>query len=151
MFTVTFVGRLSVNEKFVRSVSLGAKKSMRKREVPPAAMVEGEKLLMPDSSVPLTLTEALADDRLPTPWAVVNAPDGMVFVNCPDGVPAGTVTGTEIVQVPGVATLPAGIVPPVNVTLLAVVVTVPGGTQVLVAVPATVNGVGKLSVTFTPV
>ena len=49
------------------------------------------------------------------------------------------------------AILPAGIVPPANVTLVAVVETVPGGTQVLVAAPLTVNGVGRLSVTFTPV
>jgi hypothetical protein len=76
----------------------------------------------------------------------------MVFVNDPDGVPAGTVTGTEIVQVPGVVILPAGIVPPARVTLVGVVETVPGGTpQVLLAAPLTVNGAGKLSVTFTPV
>jgi len=75
----------------------------------------------------------------------------MVFVNAPEGVPAGAVTGTEIVQVPGVVMLPAGMVPPAKVTLVAVVVTVPGGTQVLVAAPLTTNGLGKLSVTFTPV
>lgn len=75
----------------------------------------------------------------------------MVFVNDPEGVPAGAVTGTEIVQVPGVVILPAGIVPPANVTLVEVVDTVPGGTQVLVAAPLTVKGAGILSVTFTPV
>ena len=75
----------------------------------------------------------------------------MVFVNDPEGVPAGAVTGTEIVQVPGVVMLPGGMVPPVSVTLVAVVETVPGGTQVLVVVPFTTKGVGKLSVTFTPV
>jgi hypothetical protein len=75
----------------------------------------------------------------------------MVFVNEPEGVPGGAVTGTEIVQLPGVVMLPAGITPPAKVTLLAVVVTLPGGIQVLVAAPFTVNGLGKLSVTLTPV
>ena len=75
----------------------------------------------------------------------------MVFVNDPDGVPAGAITGTEIVQVPTAAGLPAGIVPPANVTLVAVVETVPGGIQVLVAAPFTVSRAGILSVTFTPV
>ena len=75
----------------------------------------------------------------------------MVFVNDPEGVPTGAVTGTEIVHVPGVVMLPGGITPPARVTLFAVVETVPGGTQVLVAAPLTTNGVGKLSVTFTPV
>jgi len=82
---------------------------------------------------------------------VVNAPGGMIFVNIPEGVPAGAVTGTEIVQVPGVLVLPAGIVPPARLTLVDVVETVPGGTHVLVAAPFTTNGLGKLSVTFTPV
>ena len=58
-------------------------------------------------------------------------------------------TGTVIVHVPGVVILPAGIVPPVSVTLVGVVETVPP--QVVVAVPATVMGLGRLSVTFTPV
>lgn len=75
----------------------------------------------------------------------------MVFVSCPEAEPAGAVTGTEIVHVPGVVMLPAGMVPPVRVTLLVVVETVPGGIQVEVAVPATTNGVGRLSVTLTPV
>ena len=72
------------------------------------------------------------------------------MVNAPAGVPAGTVTVTIIRQVPGVVMLPAGMVPPVRVTLVGVVETVPGGTHVLVA-PFTTNGAGKLSVTFTPV
>jgi len=75
----------------------------------------------------------------------------MVFRNVPESVPAGTVTGTEIVHVPGVVMLPAGMMPPARVTLVDVVETVPGGTQVLLAAPLTINGLGKLSVTFTPV
>lgn len=48
--------------------------------------------------------------------------------------------------------LPAGIVPPARLTLVDVVESVPGGTpQVLLAAPLTINGLGKLSVTFTPV
>jgi hypothetical protein len=61
------------------------------------------------------------------------------------------VTGTEIVQVPGLVTLPAGMVPPIRLTLVDVVETVPGGMQVLVAAPLTTNGLGKVSVTLTPV
>jgi len=76
----------------------------------------------------------------------------MIFVSTPDDVPVGAVTGTEIVHVPGVDTLPAGMVPPVRLTLVEVVESVPGGTpQVLVAVPLTTNGLGKSSVTLTPV
>jgi hypothetical protein len=76
----------------------------------------------------------------------------MVFVYTPLAVPATTMTGTEIVQVPGAAGVPAGILPPERVTLACVVETVPGGTlQSLVAVPLTFNSGGKLSVTFTPV
>ena len=47
--------------------------------------------------------------------------------------------------------LPAGIMPPDKVILVDVVETVPGGTQVLVAVPLTVSGLGKLSIKLTPV
>ena len=76
----------------------------------------------------------------------------MLFTSGPEGVPAGTVTWTEIVQVPGVVILPAGIVPPARLTLVGVVETVPGGTpQVLLAAPLTINGAGKLSVTAAPV
>ena len=71
------------------------------------------------------------------------------MVNVPEGVPTGTVTGTEMVQVPMAAGLPAGIVPPDNVTALLVVETVPP--HVVVAVPATISGVGKLSVRLVPV
>jgi hypothetical protein len=120
-------------------------------ELPPAVIEEGLKDFTPETSVPLTVTVAFAAVRLPTPSAVVNVPAGIVLVNAPLAVPAGTVTGTEMVQVPGVVMLPAGIVPPVRVTLVAAVETVPGGIQVDVAVPATTSGVGKLSVTFTPV
>jgi hypothetical protein len=92
---------------------------------------------------------AFAEVRLPTPWFVVKPSGGMVFVCCPGGEPAGAVTGTEIVHVPGVVMLPAGMVPPVRVTLFVVVVTLPP--QVVVAVPATTNGGGRVSVTLTPV
>ena len=76
----------------------------------------------------------------------------MVFVNPPEGVPAGTVTWTEIVQVPGVVALPAGIVPPVKLTVRGrVVEAVPP--QVVVAEPGTTVSTvpGKVSETFTPV
>ena len=79
----------------------------------------------------------------------MSAPAGIVLVTAPEGVPAGAVTRTEIVQVPGVVMLPAGMVPPVKVTLLDVVETVPP--QVFAVTFTTVNGLGKLSVKFTPV
>src|SRR5215208_2461131 len=150
LLTVMPAGRGSVTEKFVRFIPLGAKMSILNLALPPTGILVGENVFTPVTSVPLTVTFALAVVRLPTPCAVVSAPAGMLLVNAPEGVPAGTVTVTVIRQVPGVVMLPAGMVPPVNVTLLAVVVTVPGGTHVLVA-PVTTNGAGKLSVTFTPV
>jgi hypothetical protein len=78
---------------------------------------------------------------------------GIRFGIVPEGVPAGTVTGTEIVHVPRAVGLPAGMTPPFRVTLELVVVTVVTGgvPQVVVAVPATINGLCKLSVTCTPV
>jgi hypothetical protein len=73
----------------------------------------------------------------------------MVFLNVPEDVPAGAVTSTEIVQVPGAVGLPAGIVPPVKLTEVAVVEVVPP--HVFAVTLTTVNGAGKLSVKFTPV
>ena len=50
----------------------------------------------------------------------------MLFRSTPSGVPAGTVTTTVIVQVPGEAGLPAGMIPPVKFTVVAgVIETVP--------------------------
>jgi hypothetical protein len=73
----------------------------------------------------------------------------MVFLSDPEGVLAGAVTRTEMVQVPGVAGLPAGMVPPVKLTELVVVEIVPP--QVFAVTSTTVNGAGKSSVKFTPV
>ncbi len=67
LLTVTPAGRLSVSEKFVRLVSLGAKMSILNLELLPAAMVEGENDLTPVTSVPLILTLALAGSRFPIP------------------------------------------------------------------------------------
>jgi len=67
-------------------------------------------------------------------------------------VPAGAVTWNVIVQVPGVVTLPGGIVPPVRLTVRGgVIETEPP--QVVAAEPGTtVKAVpGKVSDTFTPV
>lgn len=50
---------------------------------------------------------------------------GIEFLRVPEEVPAGTVTGTEISHVPRAAGVPAGMVPPVRVTEVVVVVTVP--------------------------
>jgi hypothetical protein len=67
LLTVTPAGRLSMTEKFVRFVSLGAKKWILNRELPPTVMEEGENDFIPDSSVPLTITLAFAGRKLPTP------------------------------------------------------------------------------------
>jgi len=76
----------------------------------------------------------------------------MVFVCDPVGLPAGAVTWNVTVQVPGLVTLPAGMVPPARLTVRGGVIdTAPP--QVVVAVPGTtVNTVpGRVSDTFTPV
>jgi hypothetical protein len=67
LLTATPEGKLSVTEKFVRFVSLGAKISILNRELSPAAMEEGENDFIPASSVPLTITLAFAGRTLPTP------------------------------------------------------------------------------------
>ena len=72
-----------------------------------------------------------------------------MFLAVPDGVPGGTVTGIWISQLPTFVGLPAGMVPPVRETEFVVAVKLPP--QVVVGVPATMSGFGKLSVTFTPV
>ena len=76
----------------------------------------------------------------------------MVFTYVSVNAPAGAVTWNMIVQVPGVVTLPAGIVPPVRLTVRGgVMETEPP--QVVAAVPGTtVRTVpGNVSDTFTPV
>lgn len=73
------------------------------------------------------------------------------MVSRPEVVPGGTVTGTEIVQVPGAAGVPAGIVPPFKVIVVDVVVTVPPHVFVIVPPATTVIGVGKVSVKLAPV
>lgn len=77
----------------------------------------------------------------------------MVFVSCPEGVPAGTATRTEIVQVPGVVEFPAGIVPPLRPMLdePAFAVTFPPQVFVTDGLGATIIGLGRGSVTLTPV
>lgn len=67
LLTVTPAGRLSVTEKFVRFVSLGAKISILNRELPPAGIVEGENDFVPATSVPVIVTLALAGSRFPIP------------------------------------------------------------------------------------
>jgi hypothetical protein len=61
------LSRLSVNVKFVRFVSLGAKKSSLNLELPPAGILEGENDFNPVRSVPLMVTVPFAEVRLPTP------------------------------------------------------------------------------------
>ena len=67
LLTETPVGRLSVIEKFVRFVSLGAKMSILNLELPPAGMEEGENDLIADTFVPMTVTLEFAASKLPTP------------------------------------------------------------------------------------
>ena len=60
-------GRLSMIEKFVRSVSPGAKISILNLELPPDAILEGENDLIPIISAPATVTVAVIGRALPTP------------------------------------------------------------------------------------
>lgn len=151
LLTVIPAGRLSVIAKFVRLVSLGAKISILKRKLPPAGIVDGENDLMPVTSVLVIVAVAFAGSRLPTTWVVVKPPAGMVLVSCPEVVPAGTVTGTDIVQVPRAVGLPAGMLPPLKLILVAVVVTDPLQVLVTVEPATTVIGAGRLSVKLAPV
>lgn len=85
-------------------------------------------------------------------WFALSEPAPMVFVKVASVASAGAVTRTVIVQVPGAVTLPAGIVPPVKVTVRGkIVATVPP--QVVDADPGTtVNTVpGRVSEMLTPV
>ena len=67
---------------------------------------------------------------------MTNEPAGMVLVYVEKPAVGIAVTRTVIIQVPGVVELPAGMVPPVRVTVRGkVVVTVPP--QVVVAEPST--------------
>jgi hypothetical protein len=75
---------------------------------------------------------------------------GILFVRVWVAVPVGALTNTESVQLPGVVGLPAGMVPPVKMMLFAVVAEV-FPPQLLDTMFTTVNGLGKLSVTLTPV
>lgn len=67
LLTVKPAGRLSVIEKFVRSVSPGAKISILNLELPPAAILEGENDFIPVTSAPAIVTVAVTGRRLPTP------------------------------------------------------------------------------------
>ena len=67
LLTVTPLGSGSVTEKFVKSVSLGAKMSILNLEFPPTGMLDGLNVFTPETSVPLTVTLAFAAVRLPTP------------------------------------------------------------------------------------
>jgi len=149
LLTVTPAGRLSLIETFVRFVSVGAKMSILNLEVPPASIVEGENDLMPAISVLVTTTFAFAGRRLPTPWFVVIPPAEIVFLKVPADVPDGAVTSTDILQVPGVAGLPGGIVPPLKRMVLVGVETVPP--QELSVTLTMVSGAGRLSEILTPV
>jgi hypothetical protein len=60
-------GSLSVIEKFVRSVSFGATISILSLEFSPGEIVAGENDFVPITSVPLTVTLAVARDRFSTP------------------------------------------------------------------------------------
>ena len=67
LLTVMPAGRGSVTEKFVRFVLLGAKMSILNLALPPTGILLGENDFTPVTSVPLTVTFALAAVRLPTP------------------------------------------------------------------------------------
>jgi hypothetical protein len=66
LLTVTPAGRSSVMEKFVRSVSPGAKMSIRNLEFVPAGIV-GRNDFIPVTSVPLMVRLAFAATKFPIP------------------------------------------------------------------------------------
>lgn len=72
-----------------------------------------------------------------------------MFLRVPEDVPEGTVTSTDILQVPGLVGLPGGMIPPVKLIVFVVVETLPP--QELPVTLATVNGAGKGSERLTPV
>jgi len=72
LLIVSPAGRLSVIEKFVRSVSPGAVISILNLELPPAGMEAGANDLAAKISLPRTPMLAFPGRRFPTPWAVVN-------------------------------------------------------------------------------
>src|SRR5262245_6071225 len=153
LLMVTPLGRSSVIEKSVRFVSSGANMSICKRELPPLVIVFGTNLFAPLTSGPCRLRVAVAGRGIPTPWSFETSVALMIFLSCPEVVPAGTITGMVMVQLPGVKEglkVAAGIVPPSSVTDVGVEVSVPGA-HVVVGVPFTSIGVGRLSVRSTPV
>ena len=152
---VTPAGRLSVIEKFVRFVSVGAKRSIRNLVFWPALIGSTENdLTLPVIPVPIeyTLTFAAAETALVAPgWLVmVTAPGGITFEYVAAVALAGVVTLTVIVHDEF-----AGIEPPVNVTVVFVFVTTPApqvveednGTYVRLAL----GSVGRVSDRLTPV
>lgn len=154
LLIVTFAGRLSTKEKLVRFESAGAVMVIVNLEFSPGWIVAGTKLFWAPTPAPAVymVTGALAGSTFVIPWVVVMAPAGIVFVKVSAVAPRGAVTWTVIVQVPGVVGLPAGMVPPVKVTVRgSVVEAVPP--QVVAAEPGTtVNTVpGNVSAMFTPV
>jgi len=155
LLTVTPAGRSSMMEKFVRFVSDGAKMSILSLELPPDAIVVGLKVLVPVAGPPVVFTVTVAvleSTKLVTPTGVVasTSPARMVLGYAPL---VDEVTVAVITQVPGVATVPAGIVPFVITTLLAslpVSVGPPHAAEA-VGVPTIVKFAGIVSVKETPV
>lgn len=94
----------------------------------------------------LTVISALGLLLLVGPWSVTRSPGRMVFVYVPAEALAEAVTLKTSVQLLG----PAGSEPPVSVTELAVVVTVPL-LHCDAAAPVTVNPAGSVSVRSIPV
>ena len=67
LLTVTPVGRLSVIEKFVKLVSPGAMMSILNRELPPWVIDAGVNDFAPVTSLPRTVTPAVAGRELVAP------------------------------------------------------------------------------------
>ena len=82
LLTVTFGGRLSTMEKFVRFVSAGAEMRILSREFSPANMISGENDLLAPMPAPGRYTHTRAEAGRPfvMPWSVTSVRSGMVFV-----------------------------------------------------------------------
>ena len=82
LLIVTFGGRLSTMEKFVRAVSAGAGMLILNLELPPGEIVEGEKDLFAEIPAPnrMIRTRAEAGNTFVIPWSVINDPAGIILV-----------------------------------------------------------------------
>ncbi len=162
LLTVTPVGKLSVIEKLVRAVSVGAMIERRRREFPPEGMFAFVKLFVKRTGSGLTtVIDPDPAEPLQTLGGLVQTdPIGSVFVQVPKVI---ALTWAVMVQIPGLETGLADVLP--GMVAFANVKRVGGGPPDNVAVaggatqpaesvgatPVKTNPAGRLSINPTPV